>query len=98
MHTIKPTLSIGMHDVKYLCLYVQGQRNLNQQIITDVEVNCLAGVLFTSGILLFYTAMVVPIQILVWDYSDACVMFPTLYFDVFVDLFFIVRICCCKCF
>ena len=47
--------------------------------------------LFTSGTLLFYTAMVVPVQIFLWDYSDQCNMFPTLYFDVLVDLFFVVR-------
>ena len=27
----------------------------------------------------------------VWDDSDPCVMFPTLYFDLIVDLFFLVR-------
>ncbi len=46
--------------------------------------------LFTSGILLFYTAMVVPVQIFLWDYSDMCRMFPTLYFDIIVDIFFMV--------
>jgi hypothetical protein len=51
----------------------------------------MTGMLFASGILLFYTAMVVPIQIFVWDYSDSCNMFPTLYFDIFVDVFFMVR-------
>ena len=47
--------------------------------------------LFASGTLLFYTAMVVPVQIFLWDYSDQCNMFPTLYFDLVVDLFFMVR-------
>jgi hypothetical protein len=51
----------------------------------------VAGTLFTSGGLLFYTAMVVPVQIFLWDYSDPCNKFPTLYFDVLVDLFFMVR-------
>jgi hypothetical protein len=51
----------------------------------------MAGMLFASGILLFYTAMVVPIQIFLWDYSDTCNMFPTLYFDILVDVFFMVR-------
>ena len=46
--------------------------------------------LFVSGTLLFYTATVVPVQIFIWDYSDPCNMFPTLYFDVLVDLFFMV--------
>jgi hypothetical protein len=51
----------------------------------------VAGILFTSGALLFYTAMVVPVQIFMWDYSDPCNMFPTLYFDVVVDVFFMVK-------
>ena len=52
----------------------------------------VAAILFTSGALLFYTAMVVPVQIFLWDYSDPCNTFPTLYFDVVVDIFFMVRI------
>jgi hypothetical protein len=51
----------------------------------------MAGMLFISGTLLFYTAMVVPVQIFLWDYSDPCNMFPTLYFDLFVDIFFVVK-------
>jgi hypothetical protein len=50
----------------------------------------MTGMLFSSGILLFYTAIVVPVQIFLWDYSDSCNMFPTLYFDILVDLFFMV--------
>ncbi len=50
----------------------------------------LAVMLFLSGALLFYTAIVVPAQIFLWDYSDPCVVFPTLYFDVVVDIFFMV--------
>ena len=45
-----------------------------------------------SGALLLYTALVVPIQILVWDYGDPCNKFPTLYFDMFVDSFFLVNL------
>jgi hypothetical protein len=26
-----------------------------------------------------------------WDYSDSCNKFPTLYFDLFIDTFFMVR-------
>ncbi len=47
--------------------------------------------LFLSGLLLFYTAIIVPVQIFLWDYSDPCIMFPTLYFDVLVDIFFMVQ-------
>ena len=50
--------------------------------------------LLTSAWLLVYTAMVVPIQICMWNYDDPCNMFPTLYFDVFVDIFFMVHISC----
>jgi hypothetical protein len=32
----------------------------------------------------------VPFQICVWDYSDPCNLFPTLQFDMFVDVFFMV--------
>ena len=49
-----------------------------------------SGILLLSGALLLYTALVVPVQILVWDYSDPCRMFPTLYFDLGVDTFFLV--------
>ena len=47
--------------------------------------------LFMSGILLLYSAIIVPFQICMWDYSDPCNTFPTLFFDLFVDTFFIVR-------
>jgi hypothetical protein len=50
-----------------------------------------SGMLFISGILLLYTAIVVPAQIFLWDYTDLCSKFPTLYFDAFVDIFFVVR-------
>ena len=30
------------------------------------------------------------VQILLWDYSDPCNMFPTLFFDLGVDSFFLV--------
>ena len=30
-------------------------------------------------------------QILLWDYSDPCNKFPTLFFDLGVDSFFLVR-------
>ena len=35
-----------------------------------------------------YTAVIVPVQICLWDYSNSCNKFPTLYFDVLVDAFF----------
>jgi hypothetical protein len=50
----------------------------------------LAGILFISGVLLFYTALVVPIQVFLWDDSDPCTLFPTLRIDLFVDTFFLV--------
>ncbi len=43
------------------------------------------------GVLLLYTAVVVPVQICMWDYDDPCNAFPTLRIDVFVDAFFMVR-------
>jgi hypothetical protein len=50
----------------------------------------LAGILFVSAILLLYSAVVVPFQICMWDYSNPCNIFPTLRFDMFVDVFFMV--------
>ncbi len=51
----------------------------------------MAVVLFLSGVLLLYTAIVSPAQIFVWEFKDEeCNVFPTLYFDIFVDIFFMV--------
>ena len=50
----------------------------------------MAGILFLSCLLLVYSAIVVPVQIFVWDYSDPCHAFPTLNLDIFIDSFFIV--------
>ena len=50
----------------------------------------MAGMLCMSGVLLMYTAILVPIQLCLWSYDDPCNIFPTLYFDVFVDSFFLV--------
>jgi hypothetical protein len=44
-----------------------------------------------SAVLLLYTAIVAPVQICLWSYEDPCNKFPTLYFDVYVDIFFLVR-------
>jgi hypothetical protein len=48
------------------------------------------GILFCSAALLLYTAVIVPVQICLWTYDDPCNAFPTLYFDVIVDTFFVV--------
>ncbi len=45
-----------------------------------------------SASLLVYTAIVVPVQICMWSYDDPCNMFPTLLFDVAVDIFFLVAL------
>ena len=55
--------------------------------------------LLISGFALLYTAVVVPAQIFIWDYANPCNTFPTLYFDILVDIFFIVScffqyLCC----
>jgi len=47
--------------------------------------------LFLSGFLLFYTAIIVPVQICLWSYDDPCNAFATLNFDVIVDTFFLVE-------
>ena len=46
--------------------------------------------LFLSGALLLYTAIIVPVQICMWNYDDPCHIFPTLQFDIIVDTFFLV--------
>ncbi len=46
--------------------------------------------LFYSAALLLYTAVIVPVQICLWNYEDPCKAFPTLYFDIVVDTFFMV--------
>ncbi len=46
--------------------------------------------MFWSGSSLLYTAVVVPAQIFLWDYTEPCNTFPTLIFDVAVDSFFMV--------
>jgi hypothetical protein len=52
---------------------------------------CSAVMLFFSGTLLFYTAIIVPVQICLWSYDDPCNAFTTLNFDVVVDTFFLVN-------
>ena len=49
-----------------------------------------AALLFFSGLFLLYSAVVVPFQICMWDYSDPCNVFPTLRLDIVVDSFFLV--------
>ncbi len=44
----------------------------------------------SSGVFLLYTAVVAPIQLFLWNYDDPCNIFPTLYLDLVVDLFFLV--------
>ena len=61
------------------------------QIVGIKAQHGLAGMLVMSAVLLFYTCALVPVQICMWDYDNNCVKFPTLYFDVFVDVFFLVR-------
>jgi hypothetical protein len=53
----------------------------------------LAALLFCSGSFLLYTAIIAPVQIFVWEFDDEkCNVFPTLYFDMCVDIFFLVRL------
>jgi hypothetical protein len=42
-----------------------------------------------SGVFLLYTAGIVPVQLFLWNYDDACRAFPTLYFDLLVDIFMV---------
>ncbi len=49
-----------------------------------------AAVEIFSGCLLLYTAFVVPVQLSFWNSNDPCDTNPTLPFDMFTDLFFLV--------
>ncbi len=55
------------------------------------SIAAFAGQLLISGLLLLYTALLSPVQICMWNYTDPCNTFPTLRFDVLVDCFFMVR-------
>ncbi len=44
-----------------------------------------------SCLLLAYSAYAVPMQLSIWNNDDPCNPFPTLYIDLFVDSFFMVR-------
>jgi hypothetical protein len=46
--------------------------------------------LVANAFLLVYTTILAPVQICFWNYEDPCNKFPTLYFDVIVDAFFMV--------
>jgi hypothetical protein len=48
--------------------------------------------LVASALFLLYTAVIVPVQLCLWTYDDPCEKFPTLYFDVIVDTFFLVTL------
>ncbi len=43
-----------------------------------------------NAFFLIYTIVIVPVQICLWNYDDPCNKFPTLYFDIIVDTFFMV--------
>ncbi len=44
-----------------------------------------------NSLFLAYTAVIAPVQICLWNYNDPCNSIATLYFDAFVDIFFLVR-------
>ena len=72
-------------------MLVWGGRSSGWAIRARLCVVCVYAVmLFLSGFLLFYTAIIVPVQICMWSYDDPCNMFPTLQFDIIVDSFFLV--------
>ena len=59
---------------------------------TSIHEGLLAGILFISGTLLLYTVIMAPVQIFVWEFDEKeCNLFPTLYFDMLVDMFFLVK-------
>jgi hypothetical protein len=69
-----------------MSLRIMRRKGVESEIANPAAVELLF-----SGLLLLYTAVVAPVQICMWNYEDPCNKFPTLYFDVFVDAFFLVR-------
>ena len=51
-----------------------------------------AGKLILNAGMLAYSAAIVPVQLSFWEQIDICTAQPTLYFDVFVDSFFLVSL------
>uniref|UniRef100_A0A7S0M0P5 Ion transport domain-containing protein n=1 Tax=Cryptomonas curvata TaxID=233186 RepID=A0A7S0M0P5_9CRYP len=45
-----------------------------------------------NALFLLYTACIAPVQICLWNYDNPCNSIPTLYFDAFVDVFFLVDV------
>jgi hypothetical protein len=50
----------------------------------------LAVMVMCNAVFLAYTAAIAPVQICLWNYDDPCNSIATLYFDAFVDIFFLV--------
>ena len=48
-----------------------------------------AAVQIVSTLLLLYSVFLVPVQLSFWDNPDPCVVYPSLYFDMFADAFFV---------
>ncbi len=45
-----------------------------------------------NALFLVYTGVLAPLQICLWNYDDPCNKFPTLFFDVLIDCFFLVEL------
>ena len=51
------------------------------------------GLEMVLALLLLYCVAMVPVQLAFWDHDNACITpRPTLYFDMFVDVFFLVSL------
>jgi hypothetical protein len=61
--------------------------------LSNSELFDFAGRLFMNAFFLFYSALVVPIQLSFWEElgNDPCTSYPTLYCDFIVDTFFLVN-------
>jgi hypothetical protein len=57
-------------QVKLVCLSTHGTQLSYHGV--DSTACATAGLLLVSALLLIYTALVVPVQIFLWDYSDSC--------------------------
>jgi hypothetical protein len=98
-HTVIFSTFLSSATKRYLSTYLS--RRLIVMNIPRLNVSLMAAAMvFLSGTFLFYTAVIAPAQIFLWESDETeCKFFPTLYFDLCVDTFFMVSFvvlsCCC---
>ena len=90
VQTHTPAVSLHARFCSSIIIRVRVRANIKSTCLHHFALCTQPGMLFCSAALLLYTAVIVPVQICLWNYEDPCNAFPTLYFDVIVDAFFMV--------